>query len=204
MLRVGVGKGSIAVIVCECVVENKSLLHDDHARLVYAAVPLAGGDFVSILNPKDANSLLLLLWSGGTAAIICAMLALALAIWRNLPRFGALIPATAPLRRSLAEQIRAKARFAWRTRKLMTLHQAQRTALENTARRELPAYDRLNTAQRIGALSSRSGVDASALSAALAYEFHGGAEAELAAITVLETARRALESAAKLSHGVRL
>jgi predicted DCC family thiol-disulfide oxidoreductase YuxK len=204
MLRVGIGKGSIAVIVCECVVENRSLLHDDHARLVFAAVPLASGDQVSILNPKNAEGLLSLLWRGGSAAIICAMLAVALAIWRNLPRFGALVPMPAPLRRSLAEQIRAKARFAWRTRKLMTLHQAQRRALESAARRLLPAYDRLNTVQRIGAVSSRSGVDAAALSAALAYEFHGGAEAELAAISLLETARRALESQSKLSHGTRL
>lgn len=201
MLRVGIGKGSLAVIVCECVIENRSLLRDDHARLVYASVPLAGGDEVSILNPKDADGLLSLLWRGGTAAIICAVLALTLAIWRNLPRFGALAPAAAPLRRSLAEQIRAKARFVWRTRKLAALRRAQRAALEIAARRRLPAYDRLDAAQRIGALSTRSGVDASALGAALADEFRGAAEAELAAIALLETTRRALEFQPLLSRG---
>ncbi len=193
MLRVGIGKGSLAVIVCECVIENRSLLRDDHARLVYASIPLAGGDEVSILNPKDADGLLSLLWRGGTAAIICAMLALTLAIWRNLPRFGALAPVAPPLRRSLAEQIRARARFAWRTRKLAALRRAQRAALEIVARRRLPAYDLLDAAQRIGAVSNRSGVDAAALSAALAEEFRGSAEAELAAIALLETVRRALD-----------
>lgn len=204
MLRVGIGKGSLAVIVCECVMENRSLLRDDHARLVYAAVPLAGGDHVSILNPKDADGLLLLLWRGGAAAIICGLAAVALAIWRNLPRFGALAPVAAPLRRSLAEQIRAKARFAWRTRKLTALRRAQRMALESAARRRLPAYDRLNVTQRISALSSRSGVDASALRAALTDEFRGRAEAELAAIALLETARRALEFHPTDPHGARL
>ncbi len=204
MLRVGIGKGSLAVIVCECVIENRSLLRDDHARLVYAAVPLLRGDQVSILNPKDANGLLLLLWRGGAAAIICGLLAVGLAIWRNLPRFGTLAPVAAPLRRSLAEQIRAKARFAWRTRKLAALRRAQRMALDSVARRRLPAYDRLNVTQRITALSSRSGLDPAALRAALTDEFRGRAEAELAAIALLETARRALEFQPILSHGTRL
>jgi hypothetical protein len=204
MLRVGIGKGTLAVIVCECVIENKSLLREDHARLIYAAVPLARGDHVAILNPQDADGLLLLLWRGGKAAIICGILALLLAIWRNLPRFGALAPVAAPLRRSLAEQIRAKARFAWRTRKLAALRRAQRIALESVARRRLPAYDRLNVTERVTAVSSRCGVAASALRAALTDEFRGRPDAELAAITLLETTRRALELRPSRAPGARL
>jgi hypothetical protein len=204
MLRVAIGKGSLAVIACECVMGNRSLLSQDHARLVYAAVPLGTGGEIAILNPRDAAGLLALLWRGGAAAIVCGLAALALAIWRNLPRFGAIAPVALPLRRSLAEQIRAKARFAWRTRKLAALTKAQRRALERAGRLRLPAYDRLNTAQRISALSLASGVDTAALSAALTGGFRGAAEAELAAIALLESTRRALDSQPTLSHGARI
>jgi hypothetical protein len=203
MLRVAIGKGTLAVIACECVVDNRSLLREDHARLVYAAVPLGRGGELAILNPKDAQGLVVMLWRGGTAAIVCGIIGLTLAIWRNLPRFGVIAPVALPLRRSLAEQIRAKARFAWRTRRLASLRQVERTALECAARRRLPAYDRLDPAQRIRALSSGSGVDIAVLSAALADEFRGGAKAELAAISLLETARRALDFQPTPSHGNR-
>ncbi|HEV7611610.1 MAG TPA: DUF4350 domain-containing protein [Steroidobacteraceae bacterium] len=203
MLRVPIGKGSLAAIACECVIDNRSLLREDHARVVYAAVPLGSGGEIAILNPKDAAGLIVMLWRGGTAAIVCGFIALTLAIGRNLPRFGAIAPVALPLRRSLAEQIRAKARFAWRTRHLASLRRAERTALECAARRRLPAYDRLDPAQRISALSSGCGVGTAALSSALAEEFRGGAEAELAAISLLETARRALDFQPTLSHGGR-
>jgi hypothetical protein len=201
MMRVAIGKGSLAVITCECVMGNRSLLSQDHARLLYAAVPLGTSGEIAILNPKDAERLLALLWRSGAAAIVCGLAVLALAIWRNLPRFGAIAPVAPPLRRSLAEQIQAKARFAWRTRKLAGLRQAQCRALERTGRRRLPAYDGLDAAQRLTALASGSGVDAAALSAALKEEFRGGAEAEAVAIALLESARRTLDFQSAPSHG---
>jgi hypothetical protein len=203
MLRVALGKGSLAVIDCDCVLGNKSLLRQDHARLVYAAVPLKAGDELAILNPKDPEGLLALLWHDGSAAILTGGAALALVIWRYLPRFGAIAPVPAPLRRSLAEQIRAKARFAWRTRKLASLRRVEIKVLESAGRRRVPSYDRLDAAQRIRLLSLNAGVDPAALSAALAEEFPGGAEAELAAVALLETARRNLDLQLTPSHGAR-
>jgi hypothetical protein len=129
--------------------------------------------------------------------------ALILALWRNLPRFGAIATVAPPLRRSLAEQIRAGALFAWRTRKLGHLRQAERIALEGAGRRRLPHFDRLDAARRASALSAGSGVDAAALSKALADEFRGGAEAERAAISLLESARRTLDLQPTLTHGGR-
>ena len=201
MLRVALGKGSMAVIDCDCVLGNKSLLRQDYARLLYVAVPLKAGDEFVILNPKDPDGLLYLLWHNGSAAVLTGAAALILLIWRYLPRFGAIAPVPAPLRRSLAEQIRAKARFAWRTRKLASLRRVEIQALESSGRRRVPSYDRLDAAQRIGLLALNAGVDRAALSAALAEEFSGGAEAELAAVALLETARRNLDIPLTPSHG---
>ncbi len=126
MLRVDIGKGSVAVIACECLMGNKSLLRADHARIVFDSIPLRLGDHVDILNPVSAESLPALLWRLAAAAILCALAAVGLTIWRNLPRFGRIAASPPPLRRSLAEQIRATARFAWRTRRLASLRRAER------------------------------------------------------------------------------
>jgi hypothetical protein len=192
MLRVDIGKGSIAVIACECLMGNKSLLRADHARIVFDSIPIRLGDHVNILNPISAESLLALLWRLAAAAILCALAALGLTIWRNLPRFGRIAAPPPPLRRSLAEQIRATARFAWRTRRLASLRRAEREALTRMACRSLPFYERMDAGQRIGALALRTGLDSGALRDALSENPDGGAESQRTAIVLLEKVRRQL------------
>jgi hypothetical protein len=192
MLRVNIGKGSIAVIACECLMGNQSLLRSDHARIVFDSIPLKTGDRVDILNPISAENLLALLWRLAAAGIVCALAAIGLTIWRKLPRFGPIAPSPPLLRRSLAEQLRARARFAWRTRRLASLRRAECQALTESAFRKLAFYERMNAAQRIGALAERTGLDTGALRAALGENLDGGAESQRAAIVLLEKARRQL------------
>jgi hypothetical protein len=192
MLRIDIGKGSVAVIACECLMGNKSLLRGDHARIVFESIPLKAGDRVDILNPVSAENLPALLWRLAAAAIVCALAAIGLTIWRKLPRFGPIAPSPPLLRRSLAEQLRASARFAWRTRRLASLRRAECQALTESAFRTLAFYERMDAAQRIGALAERTGLDSGALRAALGENLDGGAESQRAAIVLLEKARRQL------------
>lgn len=192
MLRIDIGKGSIAVLACECLMGNKSLLRGDHARIVFDAIPLRAGDHVDILNPVSAEKLPALLWRLAAAAIVCALAAIGLTIWRNLPRFGRIAASPPPLRRSLAEQIRARARFAWRTRRLASLRRAECRALTQSACRRLAFYERMDAAQRIAALAALTRLDSGALRDALSENFDGGAESQRAAIMLLENARRYL------------
>jgi hypothetical protein len=192
MLRVNIGKGSVAVIACECLMGNKSLLRADHARIVFDSIPVRLGDHVNILNPISAESLLALLWRLAAAAIVCALAAIGLTIWRNLPRFGRIAASPPPLRRSLAEQIRATARFAWRTRRLASLRRAERQALTQLACRRLAFYERMDAGQRIGALAARTGLDSGVLRDALSENPDGGAESQRTAIVLLEKVRRQL------------
>jgi hypothetical protein len=192
MLRVNIGKGSIAVIACECLMGNRSLLRGDHARIVFDSIPLRLGDHVNILNPISSESLLALLWRLAAAAIVCGLATIGLTIWRNLPRFGRIVASPPPLRRSLAEQIRATARFAWRTGRLASLRRAERQSLTQLACRRLAFYERMNAGQRIGALAARTGLDPGVLRDALSENSDGGAESQRAAIVLLEKVRRQL------------
>jgi hypothetical protein len=204
MLRVDIGKGSIAVIACECLMGNKNLLRGDHARIVFDSIPLRAGDHVDILNPISAENLLALLWRSAAAAIVCGLGATGLMIWRNLPRFGPIAPSPPLLRRSLAEQIRARARFAWRTRRLASLRRAECQALTESACRGVAFYERMDAAQRIGALAARTGLDSGALRGALGENLDGSAESQLAAIELLEKARRRLNNLSSQSQGARI
>jgi hypothetical protein len=115
-----------------------------------------------------------------------------LTIWRNLPRFGPIAESPPPLRRSLAEQIRATARFAWRTRRLASLRRAERQALTQSACRRLAFYERMDAAQRIDALAARTGLESGALRVALSESPDGSAESQRTEIALLERARRQL------------
>jgi hypothetical protein len=194
MLRVDIGKGSVAVIGCECLMGNRSLLKEDHARIVFDSIPLRAGDHVDILNPVGAEGLLALLWRHAAAAMVCGLAAIGLTIWRNLPRFGPIALPPPPLRRSLAEQIRARARFAWRTRRLASLRRAECLALTQSACRRVASYERMDASQRIGALAARTGFDSGSLRDALNDDLDGGAESQRAAIMLLESARRRLNT----------
>ena len=149
-------------------------------------------DHVDILNPISAESLLALFWRLAAAAILCALATIGLTIWRNLPRFGRIAESPPPLRRSLAEQIRATARFAWRTRRLASLRRSERQALSQLACRRLPFYERMDASQRIAALTAHTGLDSGIVRDALSENPDGGAESQRTAILLLEKMRRQL------------
>jgi hypothetical protein len=191
-LRIAMGKGSVAVTAPMILYETRTVLKDDHAKIVFTAAGIKRGDELWLYRPKHAEPLLAMLWRLAAPAIVCAGIALALWIWRNLPRFGPPAPAPVAARRSLAEQIRANASFYWRTRRLAALYAAARRALEEAARREIVAYERMPSAARIGAIATHSGLSSVALQSALVGSADGGADAQRGAIAVLEQARRLL------------
>lgn len=203
MLRLMIGNGSVSIIDCDCLMGNKSLLRADHARIVFDSLAIRSGDHIDTLKPAVAESLLALLWRHAAAAITLGLAAIGLAIWRNLPRLGPITAAAPPLRRSLAEQIRARARFAWRTRRLASLYRAEHEALTQLACRRLAFYERMSPAERVGALAAHTGLDWYALSNAMNVSVDGGAESQRAAITLLEIARRQLETLSFQTEGAR-
>jgi hypothetical protein len=194
MLRVAIGRGSVTVLDCECTLRNERVLKEDHARILFAATPLFRGDRFVFLDPEKAESLVAMVWRLAAPAALAVAATLALLIWRSWPRFGPLEPVAAPVRRSLAEQIRANARFAWRTRQLASLRNVMRRAVERAARKQIAAFSHLDGEQRYGALGARTGLGVDTLRAALEETADGDAQAQSAAIDLLERARRALES----------
>jgi hypothetical protein len=191
VLRVPIGRGELTV-VGPFILSNGSLPKRDHAQIFVAAAGLKHGDRLQILSRTRAEPLPLLLWRLAAPAIVFLSVAVVLMIVRHLPRFGPPIPVAAPIRRSLAEQIRANARFAWRTKKLTALRAALRRALDEAAQRQIVGYALMGPRKRAEVLAASTGIDASMIDAALVSDAAGGVNEHRAAIMLLDACRRIL------------
>lgn len=193
ILRVNIGRGSMTVMPGTALIGNKSLLRHDHAQIFLTAAQLLRGDQLYILNVGRAETLIAMLWRLIAPAIVFFGIAILCMIGRHLPRFGPLAPIPAAVRRSLAEQIRANAAFAWRTRKLGSLRTAVGRALDETARKRIASYGTLAMRGRVAALSGLTGVDSRSLNAAMTEDALAAAQVQRTAIALLEHTRRNLK-----------
>jgi hypothetical protein len=197
VLRVRIGRGSVTVVGSSYWYTNRMILNDDDARVFVGAADLRRGDVLYRIRSTEAEALLAKLWRLAAPALIFSGVALLFWLWRTAPRFGPLIPTPPPARRSLAEQLRANARFAWRTRRLDALRAAVRRAVDETARRRIPAFDRLDAAARLQALADRSRLPVDAIETALSPAADTRADRQRDAVAALEKLRRALGTPAR-------
>jgi len=191
-IRLSVGLGEITVLGPRFLLSNSMLKRADHAELLAAAAGLRHEDTLLILRPARPEPLTALLWHLAAPAIVFLCAAMLALIWRHAPRFGPPLPAPRPVRRSLAEQIRANARFAWRTRSLQSLRAAVRRALDEAAEHHIAGYAALDTAHRADSLAAYTRIDAAALRAALGAPPSSHMNEHRAAITLMEVCRRFL------------
>jgi hypothetical protein len=201
VMRVGIGFGELTVIGPRWIAYNKTLLRADHAEVLVASAGLRHGDTLLILSPSKAEPLIALLWRLAAPAILFLSAAMILLILRNVPRFGPPLPAPQAIRRSLAEQIRANARFAWRTRKLESLRAAARRSLDEVAQRQIIGYGALDMRRRADSLAASTGIDSVAINAALTLDTANKMSEHRAAILLLELCRRILVKSRPTTKG---
>jgi hypothetical protein len=194
VLRVTIGHGSVTVIPRYSLIANKNLLRHDHAEIFITAAHLTRGDALYIVNVAGAEALISIIWRRAAAALVFFGLAILCIVLRELPRFGPLLPTPAMVRRSLAEQIRANAAFAWRTRKLAALRASVSRALDETAKKRIAAYNSLDVRKRGDAIAAWAGTDSKTLNSAMTEDARGTPQVQRAAIALLEHTRRILNT----------
>jgi hypothetical protein len=201
VLRVSMKRGSITVIPRLALISNRNLIKHDHAQIFVAAANIKSGDVLYIVNVAQAETLLAIIWRLAAPAVVFSALAIICLILRALPRFGPPVPSPAMARRSLAEQIRANAAFAWRTRKLTALRAAVRRALDETAQRRIAAYNSLDVRKRVNAIAECAGTDAKQLNSAMTEAAIASPQIQRAAISLLEQSRRLLNARTRKTQG---
>ncbi|HWW80886.1 MAG TPA: hypothetical protein VNY82_14910, partial [Steroidobacteraceae bacterium] len=165
-VRIPIGHGSVTLINASTF-GNLDMLCGDSGFLFTTATQLRPGDALEFLSDGNGGSLLVLLWSYGWPVIVLAGLLIVLWLWRSGVRFGPLVAAADPARRSLAEQIRGTGQFIVRFGGGKALYAATARALNEAASRRVPRYERLSGEERIAALTSLTGLGSAELSAAL-------------------------------------
>jgi hypothetical protein len=188
-LRVAVGRGTVTVINATPF-RYQSLFEGDHGWLFVAATDLRRGDEMHFLSEDDSPKLLALVWRSGTPVVVLGLLAIALLMWRGAVRLGPLVVPAPAERRSLAEQIRGTGEFALRHGGGQALHAASVRALEEAARRRVPAYAGLSDSDRGVALERLSGFNANDLLTAAYHPNAPGLHQLRNALAVIEAARR--------------
>jgi hypothetical protein len=192
VIRTGVGFGEVTVLEPEGALSNAMLKRADHAEMFAAAAGLRHDDTLLIFHPATAEPLPVLLWRLAAPGILFLLAAILAVAWRHAPRFGPPLPLPTPVRRSLAEQIRANARFAWRTHSLEGLRTSARRSLDEAAARHIVGYGALDASQRAERLAEATGLDAAAIRAARTEVAPRRLNEERAAITLMEVCRRIL------------
>jgi len=192
VIRTGVGLGEVTVLEPAGLLSNWMLKRADHAEMFAAAAGLRHDDTLLIFHPAAAEPLPALLWRLAAPGILFLLAALLALAWRHAPRFGPPVPLPTPVRRSLAEQIRANARFAWRTHNLEGLRTSARRSLDEAAARHIAGYGALDAAQRAERLAAFTGLDAAAIRAARTELTPRRLNEQRAAITLMEVCRRIL------------
>jgi hypothetical protein len=192
LLRVGIGDGSLTVIGPRFLLGPKTFLRRDDAQAFIDATQLRRGDRLSIFSVSMAEPLVAMLWRLAAPAMVLFGAAISLMILRHLPRFGPPAPVPAAARRSLAEQIRANARFAWRTGNLSSLRRAVLRSLERSAEQRIVGYGSLTPRRRAVEIGKQAGVDPIVLNSAMTEAAAGAPNVQRSAIVLLEQTRRAL------------
>ncbi|HWN83705.1 MAG TPA: DUF4350 domain-containing protein [Vicinamibacterales bacterium] len=200
-LRVAVGRGRVTVINAEPF-RSRRLFDGDHGWLLAAAAELRPGDHVHFLTEGEYPPLLALVWQNGAPVVVLGLTVLGLVLWRGGVRIGPLAAAAAPVRRSLAEQIRGTGRFALLHDGGEPLHAAAARALDEAARKRVGGYAALAPRDRVAALAGLAGVAPAALDAALHDSRERSPHELRATVALLETVRRSLIRQKRTGHGI--
>jgi Domain of unknown function (DUF4350) len=149
---------------------SRDLIRDyQHADFLWQLVQLdPPASEVIVFNSPQSLSLLQWLRDHAWTAAAGTVLALALWLWRSLPRFGPMAPDPQRARRRLLDHLRASGRFLWANGGIQTLLDAARDAvLKRLARMhlDLSSADQNGHQQRVAELL---GLDATQVRALLA------------------------------------
>jgi hypothetical protein len=195
MVQLTDGRGHVTVMSSFAPFHNRTLGRYQHAQLLWHLASDRGTNApVWLVRRLQTQSLPGWLVANALPALIALGILLLVALWRVMPRFGPLVPQSAPDRRSLTEHLAAVGRFyssqGQRAALIKTLRQDALDALAakvpETRAEESTA--RLKTAARVSGMRARELVHAFTGPATGAREFTG-------AVCILREFR------AQLAHG---
>jgi len=194
-MRVPYGRGSVTGVSYLAVLDNRGLLRADNGLIAGAILQAHPGRAIWIVEDESREALPRWMWHQARTPMLLILAAVLLSLWRLLPRFGPREAALPQGRRSMGEQVRGTGQFIanadpW------ALHDATRKAFEAVGRTRIDDWAARDDAERVAALAQAlapaATLDKAALLAALTPPPLATPAQIVAAIAVIEQARRAL------------
>ena len=195
-MRVPVGRGTVTATAAWRVTDdNRGLLRADTALIASAILRAGPGRAIWVVNDESREPLPLWLWHQARTPLLLGVAAMLLALWRLMVRFGPRQALPPRARRSMGEQVHGTGQFIAGTDP-QALHAATRQAFDDAARVRIENYAQLGDSDRIHALAAllapTAVLDKEALMAALRPGPKSTPAQWLAAISLIEQARRSL------------
>ena len=194
-MRVPYGRGSVTGVSFLAVLDNRSLLQADNGLIVSAILQAEPGRAVWIVEDESREALPLWMWHEARTPTLLILAAVLLSLWRLLPRFGPREAVAPQARRSMGEQVSGTGQFIAGADP-RALHDATKTAFEAVGRARIDGWPGRDDAGRVAALADALApavtLDQAALLAALTPPPSATPGQILAAIAVIEQARRTL------------
>lgn len=148
------GKGQVTILTNFDFMVRQHIEEADHAALAWRLVGEPAPSTPIIFSTQlEAPSLTNWLWQNAWMPIISLVMLLLLWIARILPRFGPLIPDTAPARRNLAEHWQAAGRYLARQSDWHPLLLDARLHFQARLKRRHPVYAAMPPEQQVTALA---------------------------------------------------
>lgn len=188
-LRLKAGLGTVTLSTNWSLPQRTTLLDDEHAALFAALVQLRPGQRIWLVQDEESPGIVATLWRQAPAAVVLALIALALLLWRWGTRFAPLQADRLLARRSMAEQVRGTAAYLLRHGPA-ALHRAQRRALDEAAETHLPGWHRVPAARRVALLAQHAGLPPAELDKACDPASAADPATTGRALALMEAARR--------------
>jgi hypothetical protein len=187
LLRLPHGRGAVTVLADASFLTNEELGEGDNALRAWEALVHGELPASASLIYRDRRPAPWALLAGRAAPIVIALVALVTAwLWKAAARFGPLLPAGGPDRRSLAEHVRAAGAWQWGCGAQGALIDAVRGALRRELRRG--RHDSFKEAALAAAESS--GADVELVGGALAERAPKDRQDFVRVVRTLEELRR--------------
>ncbi len=194
-MRVPYGRGSVTGISFRAELDNRGLLYGDNGLILSAILQARPGQAIWLDEDESREALPMWMWHEARTPALLILAAVLLSLWRLLPRFGPREAASPQGRRSMGEQVSGTGQFIAGADP-RALHDATKKAFEAVGRTRIEDWAERDDADRVAALATTLAPALTLDQAALLAALHPAPAATpaqiLAAIAVIEQARRAL------------